>query len=121
MSTPTAVISVLDALIEHLRAKDVVLDGLERPAVILWTDPKAEWRPVIEMTQTRLEELLVLGDYQPTHGLVRLSGSAASSMDRLTSQPYRKTVPPSSTCPALRARISGLGRIVPKSFVRSWS
>lgn len=57
--------TVLDRLIEHLRAKDVVADGQERPAAILWTDPKAEWQPVIELLQGRVEELLVLGDYDP--------------------------------------------------------
>ena len=57
--------TVLDHLIEHLRAKDVALDGQNRPVAILWTDPKAEWRPVIELMQTRMEELLVLGDYAP--------------------------------------------------------
>lgn len=57
--------TVLDHLIEHLRAKDVALDGQERPAAILWTDPKGEWRPLIETMRTRVEELLELGEYAP--------------------------------------------------------
>ena len=57
--------SVLDLLIEHLRARDVALDGTERPAAILWTDPRSEWRPLIELMQSQVNELLVLGDYQP--------------------------------------------------------
>lgn len=65
VSTPA--VTVLDHLIEHLRAKDVSLDGQERPAAILWTDPKGEWKPLIETMQTRVEELLVLGDYDPEY------------------------------------------------------
>ena len=41
--TADATLTVLDYLIEHLRARDVQIDGTERPAAILWTDPKAEW------------------------------------------------------------------------------
>jgi hypothetical protein len=57
--------TVLDRLVEHRRARDVAADGQERPATILWTDPKAEWRPLVELMQARVEELLVLGDYRP--------------------------------------------------------
>ena len=63
--TVDATLTVLDHLIEHLRARDVQIDGQERPAAILWTDPKAEWRPVIPTIQTRLDELLILGDLAP--------------------------------------------------------
>ena len=65
VSQPTAGDSVLDRLIEHLRARDVLLDGTARPAAILWTDPRSEWRPLIELMQSQVDELLVLGDYQP--------------------------------------------------------
>ena len=58
-------VTVLDHLIEHLRSRDVALDGQTRPAAILWTDPAAEWRPLVEVLQTRLEELLVLGEFAP--------------------------------------------------------
>ena len=57
--------TVLDRLIEHLRARDAALDGQERPAAVLWTDPRGEWLPLIETMKTRAAELLVLGDYAP--------------------------------------------------------
>ena len=63
--TVDATLTVLDHLIEHLRARADQIDGQERPAAILWTDPKAEWRPVIPTIQTRLDELLILGDLAP--------------------------------------------------------
>lgn len=68
----TAAETVLDRLIEGLRAKDAPLDGQERPAAILWTDPKGEWRSLLELMQSRVEELLVLGEYRPDE----LSGPA---------------------------------------------
>jgi hypothetical protein len=55
--------TVLDSLVEHIRAKDLALDGQDRPVAILWTDPKAEWAPVTEVLKARLPELLVLGEY----------------------------------------------------------
>jgi len=58
-------LTVCDHLIEHLRSKDVALDGQVRPAAILWTDPARDWLPLVEMMRTRVEELLVLGDYAP--------------------------------------------------------
>ena len=63
--TADTTLTVLDYLIEHLRARDVQIDGRERPAAILWTDPKAEWGAVIPTIQIRLDELLVLGDLTP--------------------------------------------------------
>lgn len=57
--------TVLDRLIENLRAKDVVLDGQKRAAAILWTDPKSEWYPLVELLQARVPELLVLGPHRP--------------------------------------------------------
>jgi len=57
--------TVIDRLVEHLRAKDLALDGQERPAAILWTDPRAEWAPVVDVLKTRLPELLVLGNFDP--------------------------------------------------------
>ena len=64
-SRATAQLTVLDHIVEHLRAKDVALDGQDRPAAILWTDPDRDWLPLIEMMRTRVEELLLLGDYAP--------------------------------------------------------
>ncbi len=64
-SPPTAPGTVLDQLIEHLRSKAVALDGQERPAAILWTDPAGDWRPLIALLRTRVGELLTLGEYRP--------------------------------------------------------
>ena len=64
-ATSNSALTVLDHLIKHLRARSVQIGGQERPAAILWTDPKAEWTPVIPTIQTRLDELLVLGDLAP--------------------------------------------------------
>ena len=55
--------TVLDRLIEQLRARDTPLDGQTRPAAILWTDPKREWLPLVDVLLPRVEEYLVLGDY----------------------------------------------------------
>ncbi len=62
---PSVQVTPLDHLIEHLRGRDVALDGQTRPVAILWTDPREEWRPLIELLRARLEEFLVLGDYAP--------------------------------------------------------
>jgi hypothetical protein len=56
---------VVDHLVQHLRAKDVELDGQERPVAVLWTDPKSEWKSIVDVAQARMPELLVLGDYLP--------------------------------------------------------
>lgn len=61
----SATVTVLGRLIEHLRAKNAPIDGQERPAAILWTDPKGEWLPLVERMRARVEELLMLGDYRP--------------------------------------------------------
>ena len=55
--------TVLDRLIEQLRARDTPLDGQTRPAAILWTDPKREWLPLVDVLLPRVEEYLVLGEY----------------------------------------------------------
>lgn len=57
--------TVLDRLIEQLRARDVPLDGQSPPAAILWTDPKREWAPLVDPLLQRVEEYLILGDYAP--------------------------------------------------------
>ena len=63
VSTPAE--TVLEHLIESLRAKGRTVDGQEAPAAVLWTDPKEEWRPLLELMRDRLPELLVLGEYRP--------------------------------------------------------
>ena len=55
--------TVLDRLIEQLRAQDAPLDGQTRPAAILWTDPKRQWLPLLDVLLPRVPECVVLGDY----------------------------------------------------------
>ena len=57
--------TVLDRLIADLRAKNAPLDGQARPDAVLWTDPKEEWRPLVDLLLQNMEEYLVLGDYDP--------------------------------------------------------
>ena len=57
--------TVLDRLIASLRAKGTPIDGQEPAAAILWTDPKREWLPLIDLLLQQVREFLVLGDYQP--------------------------------------------------------
>lgn len=57
--------SVVDRLINDLRARSTAPDGQDSPVAILWTDPKGEWRPLIGALQSRVEEILILGEYQP--------------------------------------------------------
>ena len=57
--------TVLDRLIEQLRAGVAPLDGQARPAAILWTDPKREWAPLVDPLLQRVEEYVALGDYAP--------------------------------------------------------
>jgi len=57
--------TVLDRLIDQLRARVAPLDGQARPAAILWTDPKREWAPLVDPLLQRVEEYLALGDYAP--------------------------------------------------------
>ena len=57
--------TVLDRLVASLRARDTPLDGQERPAAVLWTDPKREWLSLVDPVLQRIDEYLVLGDYDP--------------------------------------------------------
>ena len=57
--------TVLDRLISSLRARDAAPDGQTRPAAILWTDPKREWLPLVDLLRERVAEYLTLGDYDP--------------------------------------------------------
>ena len=57
-------VMILDQLLEHLRARDVALEGQERPTAILWTDPNGEWIPLLDTLLVQLNELLVLGKYE---------------------------------------------------------
>ena len=55
--------TVLDHLVTSLRARDAAPDGQTRPAAILWTDPKREWLPLVDALLERVDEYLILGDY----------------------------------------------------------
>ena len=61
MNEPT----VLDRLVAGLRAKAAPLDGQTHPAAVLWTDPKREWLPLVDLLLEHVDEFLVLGDYEP--------------------------------------------------------
>ena len=64
-AAPPAPDTVLDCLIAGLRARDAPFDGQARPAAILWTDPQREWLPLVDLLLERVDEYLVLGDYDP--------------------------------------------------------
>ena len=57
--------TVLDRLVTELRARAAPLDGQSRPAAILWTDPRREWLPLVDLLRQHVDEFLVLGDYAP--------------------------------------------------------
>lgn len=57
--------TLLAALSRHLRACTSTGDGIDPPAVIVWTDPKGQWRSLIPMLLASIPELLVYGDYNP--------------------------------------------------------
>ena len=57
--------TVLDRLIADLRAKDAPLDGQARADAVLWTDPRREWRPLVDLLLQNVEEYLVLDEYDP--------------------------------------------------------
>jgi len=83
-------VMILDQLLEHLRARDVALEGQERPTAILWTDPNGEWIPLLDTLLVQLNELLVLGKYEPE----RRSGPAIwirCLVDRVLKEPALPT------------------------------
>ena len=58
--------TLLEAVIESLASAARHQPGVEeRPAAILWTDAKGEWRPLLPLLRERLPQLLVLGEYSP--------------------------------------------------------
>ena len=104
---------VLDRLIADLRARAALLDGQARPVAILWTDPKREWLPLVDLLLQNIDEYLVLGDYAPA----RRTGPAVwvrCVVDGRSTSPLCPTAAhPSSTCRAWRARISARAGSVP--------
>jgi hypothetical protein len=63
--TPRAETTLVDALAERVRACRVSSQGIEPPAAILWTDPREEWRPIVDALRAEIPELLALGEYDP--------------------------------------------------------
>ena len=57
--------TLLTTLTGHLRACTSTSDGIAPPAVIVWTDPKGQWRSLIPTLLASIPELLVYGDYDP--------------------------------------------------------
>ena len=57
--------TVLDYVVDGVRARDAAADGQERPAAILWTDPEREWAGLLPVLRRRLPELIALGPYEP--------------------------------------------------------
>ena len=57
--------TVLDRVIASLRGRDTPSDGQAPPVAILWTDPNREWLPLVDLLLERVDEYLVLGDYDP--------------------------------------------------------
>jgi len=57
--------TLIERLVESLRARAASLDGHLAPAAVLWTDPKGEWRGLVELLLARVGELLVLGRHRP--------------------------------------------------------
>ena len=80
--------TVIDRLIEDLRAKDMALDGQERPAAILWTDPGGRVAAARRgCCESVMDELLVAGRLCARRdAAVRLFGSVASWTGRSTNQ-----------------------------------
>lgn len=57
--------TLLATLTKHLRACTSTSDGIAPPAVIVWTDPKGQWRSLVPTLLASIPELLVYGDYDP--------------------------------------------------------
>ena len=59
--------TLIEALREQLRACTSTSDGVARPDIVLWTDPKRQWSTLVPMLLKALPELLVYGEYDPEH------------------------------------------------------
>ena len=64
VKTGTSVTTFLDCVIQSLAEAARHQPGAEeRPAAILWTDAKGEWRSLMPKLRERLPELLIYGEY----------------------------------------------------------
>ena len=58
--------TMLEAIIASLNQASSHQPGVdERPAALLWADPRGEWRSLIPLLRERLPHLLTLGEYAP--------------------------------------------------------
>lgn len=58
--------TMLESVIDSLNVASSHQPGVdERPAALLWADPRGEWRPLIPLLRERLPHLLTLGEYDP--------------------------------------------------------
>ncbi len=58
--------TMLESLIDSIAAASSHQPGVdERPAALLWADPRGEWRPLVPLLRERLPQLLTLGEYDP--------------------------------------------------------
>lgn len=60
--------TVLDRLVQSLRARSATPDGQNEPSAILWPDPREEWRGLLSALRVAAPEVLVLGEYDPSAG-----------------------------------------------------
>ena len=71
--------TIFDRLIASLRERAAPLDGQARPAAVLWTDPKREWKPLVDLLLENVDEALVLGGYAPgRRGAAPAAGGSSS-------------------------------------------
>ena len=58
--------TMLEAMLRSLEVAARHQPGVdERPAAVLWTDLRGEWKPLIPLLRERLPQLLTLGTYDP--------------------------------------------------------
>ncbi len=59
-------ITMLEAMVQSLEIAARHQPGVdERPASVLWSDPRGEWRSLIPLLRERMPQLLTLGAYDP--------------------------------------------------------
>jgi len=59
--------TMLEAVIDSLKNASSHQPGVdEKPAALLWADPRGEWKPLVPLLRERLPHLLTLGEYNPS-------------------------------------------------------
>ncbi len=64
-ASPGEAETLAGAMGSALRACYTAPDGVARPAAILWTDPRGEWRALVRLLRDSMPELITLGTYRP--------------------------------------------------------